>query len=193
MVFDYNRTFETVGENAYFILKPGYQLVLEGEDDGEEVLVEITVLNETKNVLLQGIGQVETRVVEESEYEDGEIVEISRNFFAICSETNAVYYFGEDVDIYEDGEIISHDGAWRAGEDDTKPRLMMLGTFLLGSRYFQEHVPCLAMDRGEHVEMGLVVITAAGTFSDCVKVKETTPHDPDELSYNIYCPGVGMI
>ena len=122
-----------MGENAYFILKPGYQLVLEGEDDGKEVLVEITVLNETKNVLLQGIGQVEIRVVEEGEYEDGEIVEISRNFFAICSETNAVYYFGEDVDIYEDGEIISHDGAWRAGEYDTKPRLMMLGTFLLGS------------------------------------------------------------
>jgi hypothetical protein len=186
-------TFETVGENAYFILRPGYQLVLEGEVDGEMVRVEITVLDETQDIVLQEMGEVETRIVEEREYGDGEILEISRNFFAICNETSDVYYFGEEVDIYEDGEVVSHEGAWRAGEDGAKAGLMMPRTFLFGSRYFQEQVPGVAMDRAENVEMGLSVTTKAGTFSDCVKVEETTPLDPDELGYKVYCPGVGVI
>jgi hypothetical protein len=67
-------TFETVGENAYFILRPGYQLVLEGEVDGEMVRVEITVLDETQDIVLQEMGEVETRIVEEREYVDGEIL-----------------------------------------------------------------------------------------------------------------------
>src|SRR5262249_44093690 len=64
----------SVGRNPYYILEPGYQLVLEG---GKERLV-ITVLNETKMV-----DGVETRVVEEHESKDGKVVEISRNYFAI--------------------------------------------------------------------------------------------------------------
>ena len=216
-------TFQTTGENAYFILKPGYQLVLEGEEDGEDVRVEITVLDETEDILLPEIGLVETRVVEEREYvegneedeeddneedeeddveeeeekdeddEDFEIVEVSRNFFAICNETGAVYYFGEDVDIYEDGEVVSHEGAWRAGQVGAKPGLMMPGSFLLGSRYFQEQAPGAAMDQAEHVDMGLTVATEAATFNDCVKVKETSSLNPDEIGYKVYCPGVGLI
>jgi hypothetical protein len=186
-------TFETAGENVYFILRPGYQLVLEGEEDGEVVRVEITVLDETEDIILQEMGEVETRVVEEREYVDGEILEISRSFFAICNETSAVYYFGEEVDIYEDGEVVSHEGTWRAGEDGAKAGLIMPGTFLLGSRYFQEQVPGVAMDRAENVEMGLELTTEAGTFTDCVKVEETTPLHPDELGYKVYSPGVGVI
>ena len=40
--------------------------------------------------------------------------------------------------IVEDGRIVSHEGAWRAGVDGAQPGLIMPGTFLLGSRYFQE-------------------------------------------------------
>ena len=37
--------FVAGGENAHFILIPGYQLLLEGKGDGEEIEVLITVLN----------------------------------------------------------------------------------------------------------------------------------------------------
>ncbi len=188
-----NCTFSTLGENPYFILKPGYQLALEGKEDGKDMRLEITILDETESISLEDIGNVETRVVEEREYEDDELIEVSRNFFAICNTTNDVYYFGEDVDMYENGEVVSHDGAWRAGKDGAKPGLMIPGTFLLGSRYFQEYAPGVAMDRAEHVEMGLTVITEAGTFLDCVRVMETTSLDPDDISYKVYCPGVGRI
>ena len=66
--------------------------------------VEITVFNKTKTIEVPDIGEVRTRVVEEVETADGELTEISRNFYAICGQTNDVYYFGEKVDIYnEDG------------------------------------------------------------------------------------------
>ena len=43
----------------------------------------ITVLDETKDVY-----GVTTRVVEEREWKNGELYEVSRNFYAIDSETN---------------------------------------------------------------------------------------------------------
>lgn len=187
--------FETTGENPYFKLTPGYQLVLEGEEDGVQIRLEVTVLwdKEWIDLAHEGIGMVETRVVEEREYEDGELVEVSRNFFALCEETNSVYYFGEDVDDYEGDVIVGNEGAWRAGENGAMPGLMMPGTFLLGSRYYQEQAPGMAMDRAQNVEMGLTTTTEAGTFYDCVRVEETSALDPCDFSEKIYCPGVGLI
>ena len=150
------------------------------------------MLEDIEPIHLDDLGTVRTRVVEEREWADGELVEVSRNFFAICCRTLAVYYFGEDVDIYEGGQIVGHEGAWRAGEDAAMPGLMMPGTFLLGSRYYQEFAPDVAMDRGENVAMGLTIETPAGVFEDCVEVLETTALDPEEEGTKIYCPGVGL-
>jgi hypothetical protein len=96
----------STGRNPYFVLEPGYELVLE---DGDERLT-VTVLPETKTV-----AGVETRVVEERETKGGALVEISRNYFAISARTNSVFYFGEEVDMYRDGRVVSHEGAWLAG------------------------------------------------------------------------------
>jgi uncharacterized membrane protein YkoI len=136
----------STGTNPYFVLEPGYKLVLEGKDGAKNVRLEVTVLKETRRV-----GDVETRVVEERETADGQLVEVSRNFFAISKRTNDVYYFGEDVDIYEDGKVKSHEGAWLSGENGARFGLMIPGTPLLGARYYQEIAPGIAMDRVEVV------------------------------------------
>jgi hypothetical protein len=182
-----NCQFSTRSQNPYFILEPGRQLVLEGEDDGETVHIEITVLPETKVV-----AGVTTRVVEERELINGELVEVSRNFFARCRPTNDIVYFGEEVDIYENGQIVSHDGAWRAGVKNARAGIIMPGRFLLGARYFQELAPGVAEDRAEHVAMGLTKQTPAGTFTDCVRIRETTSLEPGAQSIKVYCPGVGL-
>ena len=139
-------TWSSTGRNQFFSIRPGDWLLLEGEDDGEDVRVQIKVLNQTKKITFKDDeGEsltVYARVVEEREWKDGELVEVSRNYYARCVQTGDIYYFGEDVDIYEDGVIVSHDGAWLAGKDTGEgkahPGLIMPGTFLLGSRYFQE-------------------------------------------------------
>jgi hypothetical protein len=190
-------TFKTTGWNPYFILKPGRQLVLEGEtDEGVSEAVFITVLNQTKSITLNIGGKsrtIVTRVVQERHFEDDELVEVSRNYFAICGLTNDVNYFGEDVDIYENGEIVSHDGAWLAGKNNAKPGIIMPGTFLLGSRYFQELAPNVALDQAEHTRMGLTVRTPFGNLKDCVEVIETTPLEPGTTSTKKYCAGIGNV
>ncbi|MBI4612047.1 MAG: hypothetical protein HY720_00390 [Planctomycetes bacterium] len=179
----------STGTNRFFVLEPGYQLVLESadEEDEKEVLV-ITVLDETKTV-----GKVETRVVEERETVGGELKEVSRNFFAICRRTNSVYYFGEEVEIYKDGKVVRHEGEWLAGEDGARFGLIMPGLPLLGARHYQEHAPERAMDRAEIVSLSETLETPAGTFENCLKVLETTPLSPREREYKLYAPGIGLI
>ena len=135
-----------------------------------------------------------TRVVEERETENAELVEVSRNFFADCAPMHDVYYFGEDVDDYEDGVIVGHGGAWLAGRNGARPGIIMIDSaFVLGSRYFQEVAPGVALDRGEHVATGLEVTVPAGVFEDCVEVTETTPLNPNEESTKVYCRDVGLV
>lgn len=166
-------TFDSRGSNTYFILEPGHQSVLEAQENGEIIDLVITVLNETK--LVDGI---ETRVVEERESEDGELVEISRNYFAVCKPTNDVFYFGEDVDDYEDGQIVSHEGAWLAGENNTKAGLFMPGNVQVGMKYYQEFAPGIAEDRAEILSVNDVLAVPAGNFTNVLKVEETNPLEP---------------
>jgi hypothetical protein len=181
-------TFSDTGTNPYLILEPNYQLVLVGEKkDGTEVELVITVLEETETV-----DGVLTRVVEERESEDGELIEVSRNFFAICEETNSVFYFGEEVDVFEDG-LVTHPGEWLAGDGDNKAGIIMPGTILLGSRYHQEIAPDIAMDRAEIVSMDAVVETPAAEFDGVLKMRETTSLDPSESEFKYHARGVGLI
>jgi hypothetical protein len=183
-----NCTFADTGRNAFFILEPGYQMTLSGEEDGEQTELVITILNETKDV-----DGVTTRVVEERETAGGELSEVSRNFFAFCEETGSAFYFGEEVDNYEDGEIADHEGAWLAGQDNATAGIMMPGTPLLGARYFQEMALGVAMDRAEIIEDDEKLQTPAGTFDDVLVVRESSPLEPgvEELKY--YAPGIGLI
>src|SRR5918992_909970 len=184
-------------QNPYFSLRPGRQLVLEGEEDGAEIRAEITVLRQFETISFttkRGVPlTVTTRVLEEREFEDGEIVEVSRNWVARCVETGNIFYFGEEVDNFEDGVLVNHKGAWRAGEDGAQPGLLMPGSFILGARYFQELAPDVAEDRGENTRMGFNVTVPAGTFANCVEVTETNPLSPRSRDIKVYCPGVGIV
>lgn len=185
-------TFSDRGRNPHFSLNPGDVLHFAGGG----VDLRITVLSETRVVnfvTARGVPlSVRTRVVQERELLNGALAEVSRNFFARCTQTNDIHYFGEDVQIFEAGGV-STAGSWLAGRDGALPGIIMPGSFLLGSRYFQELAPGVALDRAEHVAMGLTVPVPAGTFDDCVQVFETTPLEPNAKSTKIYCPGIGLV
>ncbi len=180
-------TFVNTGRTPFWVLEPGFYLQLEGMEGKDLIQNTITTLVDTE--LIDGVL---TRVVEERELANGELIEVSRNYFAICQETSSVFYFGEDVDIYEGGVLVSHDGAWRSGIGGATAGIIMPGTFLLGSRYFQEIAPDVALDRGCNSAMGLAVSTPAGSFTGCVAVSETTPLEKGK-SDKVYCPGVGLV
>jgi hypothetical protein len=178
------KSLATEGINPYFILKPGFKSTFQGRDG---TLV-ITVLDETMTV-----GGIKTRVVEEREWNGKELVEVSRNYFAIDPGTGDVFYFGEDVDMYEKGKVVGHEGSWRHGTKGATFGLMMPGRPVLGMKFFQEQAKGVAMDRAEIVSVDATLKTAAGTFARCIKTLETTPLEKLAREYKVYAPGVGLV
>lgn len=181
-------SYSSTGKNPYMILEPGWTLILRGDDDGERVLLRIEVLNET--LVVDG---VETRIVKETEWKNGELYEIALNYFALCEPHNSVIYFGEDVDFYENGQIIGHDGTWRAGVNGNQPGLIRQGLPVVGSRYFQEVAPGVALDQAEVVDVNAMIRTLAGTFQDVLVTDETTPLEPELLEFKAYALDIGLI
>ena len=174
-------------DNTYFPLPVGQVSVLEGDDEGTPVRVEITVFDETEIV-----AGVTTRVVEEREFEDGELIEVSRNFYAQAPD-GTVCYFGEDVDDFEDGELIGHGGQWRAGMGNNLPGIIMPGNPKAGQTFAQESAPGIAEDMAEIESIGGTVTVPAGTFDDVLRSVDTSPLDPDAEDVKVYAPGVGLI
>ena len=174
---------KATGKSDYFDLTPGTVRLYRG---GDTQLV-ITVLDQTRMV-----DGVETRIVEERESEGGNLVEVSRNFFAIDPASGDVYYFGEEVDVYKNGRVTGHPGAWQSGRGGAKFGLALPGNPAVGDRYYQEVAPGVAMDRGEVVSVSESVATPAGGYDRCVHVRETTPLEKD-VSGKWYAPGIGLI
>jgi hypothetical protein len=183
-----DRKLSHTGESKYFILKPGFQSVLESKN----MKLVITVRHETKE-----IAGVTTRVVEEREEKNGELYEIAKNYFAIDEVTGDVFYFGEDVDFYKKGKIVRHTGAWLADEEGNRPGLIMPGKPEVGMKYYQELAPKKAMDRAEVISISATYNTPAGEFKDCLRTKESSKIkkllilSPKE--YKTYAPGIGLI
>ena len=171
------------GRGEYFVLEPGYRLRFA---HGKETLT-VTVLNETKVV-----DGVKTRVVEERELNGDKIVEVSRNYFAIARSTNDTYYFGEDVDIYKNARVDSHEGSWLSGVNGATFGLFLPGKPKVGDRYYQEFAPKIAMDRAEIMSVTEQVKVPAGTFMNCVLTHETSGIERGSES-KWYAPGVGLV
>lgn len=189
--------FTPSGRNQFFSLEPGYQLHLSGVEDGETIDLFVTVLSRTMEIRMEIGGvmrRIKTRVIEERELVNNELVEISLNYYARCKQTNDVFYFGEDVCFYEDGECVGTGGSWRSGVNGAVPGIIMPGRFLIGAGYFQEQAPGVAMDLAENAEMGLTVAVPAGVFEDCVRIEEGSAlPDAGASGEKIFAPGVGFI
>ena len=182
--FDVNKAdLLPTGTNAYITMQPGRVLSLK---HGNDTLI-VTVLAQT-----QEVDGVVTGVLEERETKNGQLIEVSRNFLATDRNTGDVYYFGEDVDNYKNGKVVDHESAWRAGTGGARFGLMIPAKPMVGQAFYQEIAPKVAMDRVEVVSTNEIVKTPAGTFEQCVHLRETTPLERG-VSHKYYAPGIGII
>jgi hypothetical protein len=172
------------GSNAYFPLTPGYRLAFV---HGPETDV-LTVLTETKV-----IDGVECRIIEDRETKNGQLTEITRDYYALDAATNDVYYMGEEVDVYKDGKVTSHEGTWLSGVKGAKFGLFLPANPAVGRRFYQEQAPGVGMDRIEIVSVTEKVDTPAGRFENCVKTLETTPLEKNVRDYKWFARGIGIV
>jgi len=183
--------FSTQITNPYLPLSLVGPKVFTGEetdDEGEtvETRLESRLLAETKVV-----AGVTVAILEERAYEDGELVEVAFDYFA-QHENGDVYYFGEDVDNYVDGELDNHDGSWLAGEGENQPGLFMPASPQVGETLSLEFAPGVAEDMADILSLTESVDVPAGTYTDCLKTRDYTPLEPDVEEFKWYCPDVGL-
>jgi hypothetical protein len=182
-------TFTLNINNQFFPLPVGQRWIYSGKEQGQTIGLRITVLNQTESFRF-GRTTVTTRVVEELEWIDAdgdgvvdsgeELIEVSRNYFA-QTEQGTVCYFGEVVDIYENGVIVSHEGSWRADARGNTPGIYMPANPQKGMTFQQENAPGVAMDEATVTKVG------AGTIT----VRDFNPLDGSRGT-KVYTAGVGL-
>jgi len=179
--------FTEIITNPYLPFTVGSTFTYTGETEEGTERIQIEVLAETKVVM-----GVTCTVVRDIVYLNDEIIEDTHDWFAQDEDGN-VWYFGEEVDNYENGVVDNNDGAWEAGINGALPGIAMLANPVIGLLYRQEYFKGEAEDRAEVISFNETVTTPAGTFTGCLKIRETTPLEPEVEEYKFYALGIGVV
>jgi hypothetical protein len=172
--------------------------VIQGHPDAEDVE---TYTAGTRNFSWNG-ALVACRVLQETSLEDGEIVEISRNYFAQADD-GTVYYFGEVVDLYAGGIVVGHEGSWLVGGPtdpsdppetaaDTDPNVFMPADPESGDEYRPEDTLPVVDETDLILKSGQKINVPTGQYSQCIQVRETSVLTPD-IETKWYAPDLGVV
>lgn len=174
----------SVQPNPYFPLVPGARWVYEG--GGETVTVEVLGRIET-------VAGVPCTVVRDVVTEDGETIEDTLDWFAQHVD-GSVWYCGERSQELEEGQLVSLEGSWRAGQELARPGVIMQGSPRVGSVYRQEFALGEAEDAAQILSLtGSETTPAASCAGRCLVTRDFTPLEPDATETKYYAPGVGLI
>ena len=175
--------FTVASTNPWFPMDVGRQLVLEGDEEGETLTNVVTVLNVTRT-----IEGVVTRVVEEREFLDGVLSEVTWNYH-VQAPDGSICYYGEDVDVYTDAGI-THEGAWCPGGDN-QPGIFMPAEPVEGMEYQNEVAPGIALDEARIVGAGPTTVPF-GRFEETIRIREFDPLSGGK-DHKVHARDVGII
>ena len=74
-----------------------------------------------------------------------------------------------------------------------KPGIVMEGHPMVGDAYRQEYAPGVAEDRGEVLSLTESVTVAFGSFENCLKTKDFSDLEPNDVENKVFCPNVGQV
>jgi hypothetical protein len=176
--------------NPYLPLTTLSQDILAGVRGNHSEQVVRTRLQGTKEFVING-QVVQALIMEDDGYEDGQLIEIAKDYF-VEADDGTVYYMGEDVDIYKNGQIIGHTGAWLYGADTTFLGTLMPGHPKVGQKWMSENIPNLnIVEHDSAVSTTATITVPAGTFHNCVETLEQVKKEGSENKW--YCPSVGVV
>ena len=120
------------------------------------------------------------------------MIEDTYDWYAQDQDGN-VWYLGEDVKDYEDGQVVSTAGSWEAGVDGAQPGIIMQAQPRVGLTYQQEYYEGEAEDAAEILSVDERVTIPYGTFDQVLKTRDFTPLEPDVEEEKYYAQGVGSV
>ena len=185
--------------NEFFPFEVGGYRVFSGRSEGAPVVIIDVFSAGTRDIPWNG-GTVTCRILQETEFEDGALVEISQNYFAQADD-GSVYYFGEIVDDYEDGVVVDHGGSWIVGgptgsdpegtQSTGDPALFMPADPEVGDEWMPEDVPDGPQELDVCTREDVRVKVRAGRYEGCIEVTEQDLGD-DGTEKKWYAPGIGV-
>jgi hypothetical protein len=179
--------FTTRIDNEYFPLKPGTTFVYKGRFHGAAERDEVGVTNHTKRVM-----GVECLVATDRVTEGGKLIEQTYDWYAQDDKGN-VWYFGENVTEYKNGEVTGHEGSWESGVRGAEPGLAMPANPRPGQTYRQEYSKGVAEDRARVISLDGSVNVPYGSFDHVLVTEEFTPLEKNVVERQYYVARVGDI
>ena len=184
-------------DNPYFPILDSRTYVYEGTStvDGVVVIERFELTNLGSGPTILGVQTTNRR---DRAFDDGVLVEDTFDYYAQDTAGN-VWYFGEDVTNYvydDEGNLIdvNDSSSWRAGVNGALPGWALPADTSVGLNYYQEFAFIdEAVDQGTTVANDIVLDTVLGTFTNVLKVLETSEIDPDARGFKYYAPGFGLI
>jgi hypothetical protein len=175
--------FKTTIDNPYFPLVPGtvFRYVLATSES-----TVVTVTHETKVVM--GVPCV---VVHEVCTWRISKVEDTFDWYA-QDRHGTLWYFGEYTEVSLGAEGYDTEGSWQAGVGGAEPGVVMWARPRPGRPYRQEYLAGHAEDMAQVIAVGDTVIVPAGSFRDCVRIREWSPLERGAET-KWYAPGVGLV
>jgi hypothetical protein len=131
--------------------------------ENESGRVERTAKPDVHKTFQVGDQTVEALAVEDRDYESGKLTEVTLDYFAQADD-GTVYYLGEDVDEYRNGQVVGHSGAWLWGKDTQHPGVLMPAHPQVGDKFRAEDVPHITWEKDEVVSVSDTVTGPAGTY-----------------------------
>jgi len=176
--------------NPYLPLASLKQDILEGKEGSDKIRIERTAKPDIRKIYIINNQPVEALCVEDREYVNGALMEVALDYF-VQDDSCTVFYLGEDVDEYKDGKVVGHSGTWHFGRDTQSPGVLFPAQPKVGERFMPEDVSKEIHENDEIVSLTETVTTPAGTYTNCVKVKEVLADG--EIEYKYYAKGIGVV
>jgi hypothetical protein len=175
-------------DNPYWPMKPGSRWIYNETDvEGNEMQVEVTVTNDTKDIV--GISAT---VVHDVVTENDSVMEDTLDWCAQDVDGN-IWYLGEDTKEYEEGVVVSTEGSWETGVDGAQAGIVLPANPEVGMTYRQEYYAGEAEDRANVLSLDQHVEVPYGAFDGCLQTEDTTPLEPDVIEHKYYCRDVGPV
>jgi hypothetical protein len=177
-------------DHPYFPLPVGREWILEGEEDGVTVRLERRVLDDEEKV-----GDVTTRVLEETELRDGRLVAVGRGFYAQAPD-GSVCLFGERVERFDGGARVGAQPSWRADVAGNAPGLVLPGELEDRVRYPRTRAPRVSEELVAIRNEEVVITIPAGELEESLWLVAWDPLRGESSFTGVeefYAEGIGLV
>jgi hypothetical protein len=174
--------------NIYLPLASLHQDTLVGFAGEDSLLVVRTMTVGTRTFTIDD-DEVTAAIREDRMYGDDELTAVVLDYFA-QSDEGTVYSLGRDVNDYDDGHVVGHEGSWLYGRDTQILGIVMPAHPAVGDTFSALAIPNGSFEHDQVMSINDSLTVPGGWVGDCVRIRATSSFGTVD---KYYAPGVGVV